>query len=126
MVDMCRRCKYPRKKTGRPKREEGLSDALYKALGEAIRSRRESLGISQSSLARRIGSARTTVTNIEAGGQSIMIHQLVDIARALRMPVTEFLNEIEGFENEHQEELIDPKMETLLMKLTSPVKAKRT
>lgn len=55
-----------------------------------------------------------------------MIHQLVDIARALRMPVTEFLNEIEGFENEHQEELVDPKMETLLMKLTSPVKAKRT
>lgn len=103
-----------------------MSDALYKALGEAIRSRRESLGISQSSLARRIGSARTTVTNIEAGGQSIMIHQLVDIARALRMPVTEFLNEIEGFENEHQEELVDPKMETLLMKLTSPVKAKRT
>ncbi|WP_211299562.1 helix-turn-helix domain-containing protein [Pukyongiella litopenaei] len=103
-----------------------MSDALYKALGEAIRSRRESLGVSQSSLARRIGSARTTVTNIEAGGQSIMIHQLVDIARALRMPVTEFLNEIEGFENEHQEELIDPKMETLLMKLTSPVKAKRT
>jgi transcriptional regulator with XRE-family HTH domain len=102
-----------------------LSDALYKALGEAIRSRRESLGISQSSLARRIGSARTTVTNIEAGGQSIMIHQMVDIARALRMPVTEFLDDIEGFESEHQEELVDPKMETLLMKLTSPVKTKR-
>jgi len=103
-----------------------LSDALYKALGEAIRNRRESLGISQSSLARRIGSARTTVTNIEAGGQSIMIHQLMDIARALRMPVTEFLDEIDGFENERQEEVVDPKMENLLMKLTSPVKTKRT
>jgi hypothetical protein len=50
---------------------------------------------------------------------------MVDIARALRMPVTEFLDDIEGFESEHQEELVDPKMETLLMKLTSPVKTKR-
>lgn len=102
-----------------------MSEALYKALGEAIRNRRESLGISQSSLARRIGSARTTVTNIEAGGQSIMIHQLMEIARALRMPVTEFLNGIEEFENEVPEDVVDPKMETLLMKLTTPVKAKR-
>ncbi|WP_121634659.1 helix-turn-helix domain-containing protein [Tropicibacter alexandrii] len=102
-----------------------MSDALYKALGGAIRSRRESLGISQSSLARRIGAARTTVTNIEAGGQSIMVHQLMEIARALRMPVSTLLDVIDGFENEPQEEAVDPKMETLLMKLTTPVKAKR-
>jgi transcriptional regulator with XRE-family HTH domain len=102
-----------------------LSDALYKALGGAIRNRRESLGISQSSLARRIGAARTTVTNIEAGGQSTMIHQLIDIASALRVPVSELLDEICGIEDERSEKVVDPEMETLLMKLTSPVTATR-
>lgn len=54
-----------------------------------------------------------------------MVHQLMEIARALRMPVSTLLDVIDGFENEPQEEAVDPKMETLLMKLTTPVKAKR-
>jgi len=105
--------------------EEGLSDALYKALGSAIRSRRELLGLSQSSLATRVGMARTTITNIESGGQSLMVHQLFEIAHALRMPMAEFFDQIDKTEETVSEDVVDPKLENLLMKLTKSVKANR-
>ena len=114
-------CKY----VGQP-REDGLSETLYRALGSAIRSRRELLGLSQSSLATRVGMARTTITNIESGGQSLMVHQLADVAHALRMTTTELFEQVGDTQVTESEDVIDPQMENLLMKLTLPVRTNRS
>lgn len=103
-----------------------MSDTLYRELGSAIRRRRELLGLSQSSLATRVGMARTTITNIESGGQSLMVHQLVEIANALRMSAPELFEQIGDFGSVRDEATVEPGLENLLMKLTKPVKANRS
>lgn len=82
------------------------------------------MGLSQSSLAKRTGLARTTITNIESGGQSLMVHQLFDIAHALRIRPTQILEQIGDLDEFEPQDKLDPQMEGLLMKLTKSVKAK--
>ena len=103
-----------------------MSDALYKALGGVIRTRRELLGLSQSSLASRTGMARTTITNIESGGQALMVHQLVDIAHALRMNATDLFEQVGDTDVSSADDPVDPQMEDLLMKLTVAVRTKKS
>jgi transcriptional regulator with XRE-family HTH domain len=64
-----------------------VSDAdlrgFYARLGGNIRSLRVSAGLSQASLAKRIGFTRASVSNLEAGRQRIALHLFVQIAQAL-------------------------------------------
>lgn len=60
-----------------------MIDSVYTALGAAIRTRREAIGMTQDALAARVGLARTSVTNIERGRQAIMVHQLLRFSDAL-------------------------------------------
>lgn len=69
--------------------------------------------------------ARTSVTNIEAGGQNIMIHQFFELAYALRIKPIELLEDIGDLSVPEATEERDPAMESLLMKLTKPIKASR-
>ncbi len=69
--------------------------------------------------------ARTTITNIEAGGQNIMMHQFFELAHALRVKPIDLLDEIGDLPAPEAEEEHDPAMESLLMKLTKPIKASR-
>lgn len=57
---------------------------IYAQIGAEIRRRREGLGLSQAQLADKIGMGRTSVTMIERGAQAILVHQLLDLAKALR------------------------------------------
>ena len=66
---------------------------LYPAIGEVVRQRSDAIGMTQASLAGRIGLGRTSVTNIENGSQKVMLHQLVDLARALHASPEELLSE---------------------------------
>ena len=72
-----------------------MADDIYAKVGAAIRSKRDELGMTQASLADRTGLGRTSITNIEKGGQSILLHQLVDVARALRADPRDFLANLE-------------------------------
>lgn len=63
-----------------PKFEE-----FYAELGRRIRERREKSGITQEVLASKVALTRTSVTNIEKGRQKILVHMLVDIAKALEV-----------------------------------------
>lgn len=64
-----------------------MSDDFYAALGSNIRRRRDALGMTQSALAGKAGLSRTSITNIERGGQAILVHQLLSIAKILKVPL---------------------------------------
>lgn len=56
---------------------------IYEAVGGNIRRERLVRELNQTELARRVGLSRTSITNLELGRQSILVHQLVSIANAL-------------------------------------------
>ena len=58
-------------------------EACHVALGARIRLIRETLGLDQQELATRVGLDRTSVTNIEAGRQRMLLHTVEGFARAL-------------------------------------------
>lgn len=62
-----------------------MPDPIYAAVGTLIRLRRDSIGMTQSTLAARAGVSRTSIANIERGGQAMLVHQLLNIARALKV-----------------------------------------
>jgi len=64
---------------------------IYQVFGEQIRNRRKALNLTQLELAERIKLTRGSVANIEAGRQSVLLHQFLDIAAALRVPPAQLL-----------------------------------
>jgi transcriptional regulator with XRE-family HTH domain len=56
---------------------------MYTTIGKHIREEREVRGVTQKELAARVCLTRTSITNIESGKQKLLIHTLLDIARAL-------------------------------------------
>jgi transcriptional regulator with XRE-family HTH domain len=58
-------------------------EACHQALGARIRLIREAIGMTQDELAKRIGVERTSVTNVEAGRQRVLLDGVEDYARAL-------------------------------------------
>ncbi len=63
-----------------------MTGEFYELLGEAIRKRRNTIGMTQEALAEHAGLVRTSITNIERGRQTVLVHQLVGIAKALNTP----------------------------------------
>jgi transcriptional regulator with XRE-family HTH domain len=75
------------RKPGLPR--QPLSE-LYGHVGQTIQASRTAKGFTQAELAVAIGLTRTSVTNIEAGRQSIMLHTLEAIGQALGRPGRDF------------------------------------
>lgn len=63
------------------------NQAFYKELGSQIRKARNKALLTQESLAEKVSLTRTTVTNIEKGRQQLLVHTLVDIAKALNVSI---------------------------------------
>lgn len=61
---------------------------LYERIGLAVRKRRDKIGMTQATLAELSGLSRTSVTNIERGGQALLVHQLLELAKALGVSPT--------------------------------------
>ena len=57
--------------------------AIYRVLGAAVAKQRKSLGLTQADLASRVGMTRASLANIETGRQSVLLHQVYEIADAL-------------------------------------------
>ena len=66
-----------------PTRIDGEGREIYASIGAAIKARRKALGMTQAALARHIHISRPALANIEVGRQSVLVHVLYDIARAL-------------------------------------------
>jgi transcriptional regulator with XRE-family HTH domain len=64
---------------------------FYRALGERLRKARVKKNIKQGELARAVGLARTSITNIECGRQPVEVRVLVQIATTLGTSVTRLI-----------------------------------
>ena len=58
-------------------------EAIHAAVGIRIRTIREALGLTQDELAKRTNLERTSLVNIEAGRQRLLLHTVEEFARAL-------------------------------------------
>src|SRR5262249_45900094 len=77
-------------------RFEGNRD-FYAAVGRRIAKARTGR-LTQDALAKRTSLTRTSIINIEKGRQQILLHTLVGIAEALRVPITDLVPDSDGLE----------------------------
>ncbi|HHW95354.1 MAG TPA: helix-turn-helix transcriptional regulator [Mogibacterium sp.] len=64
-----------------------ISDNFYKVLGNKIRSRRQSLKMTQSALAEKINKSVPTISKYEKGEVEIGLDILIDICRILKLNI---------------------------------------
>lgn len=69
-------------------------EPVYGMIALKIRHVRETLGIDQATLAKRVGYTRTSIVNIEAGRQRLPLHVVEDIARGLGISTKHLLRGI--------------------------------
>jgi len=60
-------------------------EALYKAFGHAVATRRKALDLTQATLAARVGISRASIANIESGRQNVLLHHVYRLASALEV-----------------------------------------
>ena len=83
-----------------------INDAtLYEKLGANLKLAREALGITQGRLARQVGIARTSITNIEAGQQKLPIHLLFQLCDVLQIEVVNVLPSLKEVRRSEMEEV---------------------
>jgi len=82
--------------------------ALYRILGSRIRAARGRIGLSQSTLAKKLGMTRTSVVNIEAGRQHPPLHVVWAIAEELRTEVALLLPTRSDYNEEIEPLELDP------------------
>ena len=66
-------------------------DDLYKAIGQQVRAKRVKHKLTQGQLAARVGLQRTSLSNIEAGRQKMLVDTLVSIAAELGVKASSLL-----------------------------------
>ena len=98
---------------------------IYAKVGAAIRVRRNEIGMTQALLASKAGLGRTSVTNIENGTQGLFVHQLVDMACALRLDPRDLLGDCDRKPNVPQLTSPSDAFAELLGKLDRPVQVRR-
>jgi DNA-binding XRE family transcriptional regulator len=70
---------------------------FYAAVGQRIAKARAGR-LTQEALAKKAALTRTSIVNIEKGRQQVLLHTLVDIAQALRLPVAELIPDTDSLE----------------------------
>jgi DNA-binding XRE family transcriptional regulator len=69
-------------------------DDVYIRMGQRIRHLRQMALMSQDDLAKKVGLQRTSVVNIEAGKQRVMLHDIATIAGIFKLSPERFINSI--------------------------------
>lgn len=72
-----------------------IKHRIYKHIGRKIAEARKQKHMIQGDLAQAVYLTRTSITNIEAGGQKIQLYTLYEIAIILDKPIDFFLPRIE-------------------------------
>ncbi len=67
---------------------------LQQTIGKEIRTRRQSAGITQQDLASQLGLTRASVSNIEAGNQSLSVIAFLKVAAALEVAPADLLGSV--------------------------------
>lgn len=73
-----------------------LHSSGHTALIEALIEARNSIGLSQATLAQRLGCHQSLVARIESGQRRIDVPELVILARALETDPKQFIDQIEA------------------------------
>ena len=73
-------------------------ESLHQRIGSFIAARRNSLKMKQEQLAASVGISRASLANIERGRQSVLVHHLYAIAKALGLQPSELLPQIDDVE----------------------------
>jgi len=68
-----------------------MQKAIYKAVGARIAARRRHLGMTQETVAARLGMSRASLANIETGRQSLLLHNVYAIAEVLELSLVDLL-----------------------------------
>lgn len=76
-----------------PNAHSGPGQRVLQELGRRLRARREAQGLALSDLAVRSGVSRRHLTEAEAGRANLSVLRLLDLARALEIPVERLLRE---------------------------------
>lgn len=109
---------------------EDQVDELYEAIGDRIKAARTLAKITQTDLGRQIGLTRSSIANIEAGRQRVMLHWVFQIADELgvdprelivepRVPTMRPIDELDPAEFEGQPDTTSDFVSTALRRVTS-------
>src|SRR5437868_7198023 len=88
--------------------------ALYVRFGELFRKHREAKPLTQEQVSKMVGLSRTSIANIEAGRQKILLHQLLDLAAAVEIHPSALIPE--------ETAISDPEIERVLATLRPRLK----
>jgi transcriptional regulator with XRE-family HTH domain len=99
---------------------------VYLGIGNAIRARRDSIGMTQKALAELTGLSRTSITNIERGGQALLVHQLLELAKSLRVAPIDLLPQESSKDQAGQGQTISGEFKALLDRLETPSVRRRS
>ena len=103
-----------------------MPNEVYANIGAAVRKRRDAIGMTQKALAERTGLSRTSITNIERGGQALLVHQLLELAKALRVTPTALLPVTISKEDANQPQELSGEFKALLDRLETPSVRRRS
>ena len=76
------------------KQDNGNLEPVYRLFGAKVQQMRELLGWTQDEMAKKVGLTRTSITNIEAGRQRILLHDVDKFAAAFQCQVKALLRGI--------------------------------
>jgi DNA-binding XRE family transcriptional regulator len=68
-----------------------MVEPIYREIGFRIARARDHAGLTQQALANSVGLGRTSIVNIEAGRQRVMVHHLAAVARTLGVRLASLL-----------------------------------
>lgn len=101
-----------------------MDERIYLSLAARIRERRAALGMSQQQTAALAGLTRSTMASIETGRQSVSVHHLYALARALNVTPDELLPPLQH-EAEKAEATTPRRVELFVASLMTPRPASR-
>jgi transcriptional regulator with XRE-family HTH domain len=102
-----------------------MDHEVYVSVGAAIRARRDAVGMTQAQLAEKAGLSRTSVTNIERGGQALLVHQLLELAKVLRVSPASFLPSAKPADKLDESQRMSGTIKALLDRLEEPSSRKQ-
>lgn len=107
-------------------------EAIYKAFGRAVATRRKTLDLTQAELASQVGISRASIANIESGRQNVLLHHVYRLAEALKfskvselLPASPKPSNEEGFDMILSDETVTPRGKAQITDLIANALAQR-
>jgi transcriptional regulator with XRE-family HTH domain len=87
--------------------EESI-EHVYRVIGSRVRAARRKKRWNQADLADAVGLTRSSIANVEAGRQRLLVHATLRVADALEVPIDSLLPTAEEITRNHDSNRISP------------------